>query len=89
MTYPCPRCPFGHLQRTESTYVRRLGAHLVTQPNFPLWRCDSCGYTRYDRQALTRLEYLLGPDGESWQEEARGSQQSEGPAESGPRRWSS
>lgn len=89
MNYPCPRCAFGYLRAARSTYVRRWGPYLITQPNFPLWRCDACGYTRYDARALARLEFLLGREGEIWEEAgSRASRRAEGPADQGPRRWS-
>jgi hypothetical protein len=74
---------------TRITYVRLWGQHLVTIPNFMGWHCDSCGYTRYDSAALAQVELLLGvdtstiSDAPQWQ-----SHQTEGPDESGPRRWS-
>ncbi len=89
MTYTCPRCALGQLRPTRSAYVRRWGHLLIVQPNFPLWRCDSCGYSRYDRLALTRVEYLLGPENDlELFKESRTSRRADGPAESGPSRWS-
>ena len=89
--YPCPQCNMGHLRPTRSAYVRRMGKRLVTMPNFSLWRCDFCGYTRYDVTALARVELLLGPNTEDIDEEESLSarRQGEGPANRGPQRWSS
>ncbi len=62
----------------------------MTVPNFPAWRCDHCGYTRYDAAALARLELLLGPDEEDLTEAGSTSRVAgaPGPGERGPRRWS-
>ncbi len=82
----------GHMRPTQSTYARRLGARLVTVPKFPLWRCDFCGYTRYDTRALAQLDVLLTPEADSWDEDEISqtrARPTEGPANRGPRRWSS
>lgn len=90
MTYTCPNCGIGTLKPSRLTYLRRVGSRMVTLPNFAAWTCDSCRFTRYDNAALARIEHLLGPDIESvldqvnWRFRA-----SKGPAEHGPRRWSS
>lgn len=89
MSYTCPSCMFGTLKPTTVTYMRRWGLYVVTIPDFDAWRCDSCGYTRYDGAALARLEYILGPEDDvamaspPWR-----ARPSEGPAETGPHRWS-
>ncbi len=90
MKHRCPRCSFGHLHTTRSSYVRRMGRRLVTVPGFQLWRCDFCGYARYDAISLARLETLLGPDAAEWDTSTfPPAPRTEGPAERGPRRWSS
>lgn len=90
MNYPCPRCSMGHLLPNRSTYVNQWGGYLLTLPNFAAWRCDCCGYTRYDSAALARIELLLGPDDDTWEQPPRRTpRNAEGPAERGPRRWSS
>jgi len=89
MTYHCPNCAFGHLVQIKSTYVRRLGSQIFTLPNFLAWRCDCCGYTRYDAGAMARIDALLGPEAEDWDSPHRPrSRNVEGPGERGPRRWS-
>ncbi len=90
MKHRCPRCNFGHLHTTRSSYVRRMGRRLVTVPGFRLWRCDFCGYTRYDAVSLARIETLLGPDiTEGDDATSFLAARTEGPAERGPHRWSS
>lgn len=89
MRHRCPRCSFGHLRPARSSYVRRVGRRIITVPNFTVWRCDACGYTRYDIAALARVDLLLGPEIDELDEPVEvlpGSR--EGPAERGPRRWS-
>jgi len=89
MRHHCPRCSFGHLRSTHSTYVRRVGQRLITIPNFTLWRCDACGYVRYDVTDLARVDLLLGPEEDEWDEPGEASPQpADGPASRGPRRWS-
>ncbi len=89
MSYTCPNCSFGSLKPTKITYLRRWGVHMVTLPDFPAWRCDSCSYTRYDSAALAHVEFIFGPDVESLMEGPyRRFRAGEGPDEQGPRRWS-
>jgi YgiT-type zinc finger domain-containing protein len=90
MNYNCPNCTFGNLKPSKITYARRVGNRVVTMPGFSAWRCDFCGYTRYDVAALAKVELLLGPDEDTWEEPfRRRPQQTEGPGERGPHRWSS
>lgn len=88
MSYSCPVCNVGNLQPVKITYARPWGAQLVVIPDFAAWRCDSCGFTRYDVAALAQVRLLLGPDEEELAElYRRRSPQTEGPGEIGPRRW--
>lgn len=89
MRHRCPRCSFGNLRPTRSTYVRQVGGQVVTVPNFTLWRCDVCGFSRYDTAALARVDLLLGPEPPEFDDpDDVPSGASEGPAGRGPRRWS-
>jgi len=89
VNYSCPRCSMGQLRPARSTYAHRWGAFLLTRPNFPAWRCDCCGYTRYDVVALAEIELLTGPEDSPWEPFARRlPRDTEGPAERGPQRWS-
>ncbi len=88
MTYRCPACNVGNLKPVKITYAREWGVQLIVVPNFAAWRCDSCGFTRYDGAALSRLRLLLGPDEEELREPYNfRPSQAEGPGEIGPRRW--
>jgi len=90
VNYPCPECHFGTLKSTKITYTRQWGTRLIVVPDFAAWRCDSCGFTRYDAAALAHIRLLLGPEEDEWREPYRHrSQPAEGPGEAGPRRWSS
>ena len=90
MKYRCPRCAFGRLHVIQRSYVRRMGRQLVTVPGFRLWRCDFCGYTRYDAASLARIETLLGPDITAGDAATSFlAPRTEGPAKRGPHRWSS
>ncbi len=87
--YVCPVCGYGRLRSYRSIYARRWGESFVTMPNFPAWRCDHCGYTRYDAPALAQLDLLLGPDEDDLTTQSTQPQVSgNGPAGRGPRRWS-
>ncbi len=90
MIYTCPSCGYGRLRSIRSVYTRRWGDAFVTVPNFPAWRCDHCGYTRYDAAALAQIELVLGPDEDDLAEQGVLPRMSEGngPGERGPRRWS-
>jgi YgiT-type zinc finger domain-containing protein len=88
MRHRCPRCSFGRLRPARSTYVRRIGWRVITVPNFALWRCDVCGYSRYDSAALARVDLLLGPEIDGLDEPGEVfPAASDGPAARGPRRW--
>ncbi|OQA21631.1 MAG: hypothetical protein BWY63_01196 [Chloroflexi bacterium ADurb.Bin360] len=89
MRHRCPRCSFGTLRPAHSTYVRRVGWRVITVPNFAFWRCDACGYARYDIAALARVDLLLGPEMDSLDEPGDlFPGPTDGPATRGPRRWS-
>ena len=89
MRHRCPRGSFGTLRPAHSTYVRRVGWRVITVPNFAFWRCDACGYARYDIAALARVDLLLGPEMDSLDEPGDlFPGPTDGPATRGPRRWS-
>ncbi len=77
----------GSLKPIKITYTRHWGQHLIVVPNFAAWRCDSCGFTRYDSTALAQIRMLLGPDEEELIEPYPRRAHPKGPGEIGPRRW--
>jgi YgiT-type zinc finger domain-containing protein len=58
----CESCHVGSLQACRATYARWHDGDFVVLPGVPAWRCDYCGDTFYDREALRRLVLLLGPE---------------------------
>jgi hypothetical protein len=60
--YPCPYCQIGFCQPSRDTYTRLHKGTLVSVPNMLVWICDICQYQEFDREAVTRLETLLGDD---------------------------
>jgi hypothetical protein len=58
--YPCPSCQIGFCHPAKGTYLRLVGDMLVSAPETPLWKCDICEYEEFDREAVMRLEALLG-----------------------------
>ena len=87
INYTCPECAIGNLKPIKVTYTRRWGQQLIVVPDFAAWRCDSCGFTRYDSAALAQIRLLLGPDEEELIEPYPRRSRAEGPGEVGPRRW--
>ncbi len=61
--FPCPACQIGYCQPGKGTYLRLVNGTLVSAPDMPLWICDVCDYQEFDRDAVLRVEALLGqPD---------------------------
>jgi YgiT-type zinc finger domain-containing protein len=58
----CEGCHVGSLQPCWATYARWHEEQFVIVPRVPAWRCDFCGDTFYDDEAMTRLAMLLGPE---------------------------
>jgi hypothetical protein len=58
--YACPSCQIGYCHPAKGTYLRLVGDMLVSAPETPLWKCDICEYEEFDREAVMRLEALLG-----------------------------
>ena len=87
VNYTCPDCAMGNLKPIKITYARLWGQRLIVAPDFAAWRCDSCGFTRYDSAALAQIRLLLGPDEEELIEPYARRTRTEGPGEIGPRRW--
>jgi YgiT-type zinc finger domain-containing protein len=60
----CDNCRVGSLQPCRATYARWHNGQFVVLSGVSAWRCDLCGDTSYDSEALTRLILLLGPESE-------------------------
>ncbi len=58
----CVTCHAGSLWPHRATYARWHDGQFVIMPGVPAWRCDFCGETFYDDEALIRLSLLLGPE---------------------------
>jgi len=58
----CEGCHVGSLRPYRAPYARWHNGQFVVAPRVPAWRCDYCGETFYDDDALTRLFLLLGPE---------------------------
>jgi YgiT-type zinc finger domain-containing protein len=58
----CDGCHIGSLRPYRATYARWHDGQFVVVQGVPAWRCDYCGDTFYDDEALSRLALLLGPE---------------------------
>jgi YgiT-type zinc finger domain-containing protein len=61
----CEGCHIGSLQPYRTTYAHWHYGQFIIVPGVPSWRCDFCGDTFYDEDALSRLALLLGPESAS------------------------
>lgn len=59
----CPRCGVGHLLATRLTYIHLYDNTLIHAPNTAAWRCDVCGLTVFDPDAVRRIDVLAGEAG--------------------------
>jgi hypothetical protein len=59
-TFDCPRCQIGHCRPGKSTYTQIANGQVISIPNITVYTCDVCGYHEYDRDALVRLQTMLG-----------------------------
>jgi YgiT-type zinc finger domain-containing protein len=69
--YDCPRCQIGHCHAGKTTYTRVTQGRVISIPNIAVYTCDVCGYQEFDRDALLRLQTLLGANSSSPQEDTR------------------
>jgi len=58
--YVCSYCHIGHYQPSQATYMRMIGNMPVSVPDVLLWTCDVCGFQEFDREAVMRIEALIG-----------------------------
>jgi YgiT-type zinc finger domain-containing protein len=61
----CDNCHVGSVRAWRATYARWHAGHFVVVPGVPAWRCDYCGDTFYDSEALYRLFLVLGPESQA------------------------
>lgn len=69
--YDCPRCQIGHCHPGKTIYTRVINGHVVSIPNIMVATCDVCGYQEFDREALLRLQALLGSNNTNSYEDNR------------------
>jgi hypothetical protein len=58
----CPRCQHGRCHSGRATLTRVHQGMMISAPDTPAYICDMCGYTEFERQAVLRLNHLLGYD---------------------------
>jgi YgiT-type zinc finger domain-containing protein len=58
----CESCHVGSLRPYHTIYAHWHSGEFVIVPGVPAWRCDFCGDTFFDNEALSRLVLLLGLD---------------------------
>ena len=63
MPRTCPVCSMGHLAPTGAPYMQILNGTLIQAPMITAWKCDICGESFFDGQAVRRLETLIGETG--------------------------
>jgi len=59
----CPQCGFGRMQPVSMTYIQVYNGTLIQAPNVAAWKCDICGQTFFDPEAVRRIELLAGEAG--------------------------
>lgn len=60
---PCPICHGGQMQLKLVTFTQVYNQTLVSAPNTPAWECDFCRTIKYDAQAISRIDALVGQAG--------------------------
>jgi YgiT-type zinc finger domain-containing protein len=53
----------GRLRPIQTTYAHVYDDTLIQMPNIAAWKCDVCGETLYDPEAIRRIEVLIGDAG--------------------------
>jgi YgiT-type zinc finger domain-containing protein len=51
------------MQQTAMTYIQIYNGTLIHAPNVPAWKCDICGQTFFDPDAVRRIDVLAGEAG--------------------------
>lgn len=63
MLRACPVCSMGHLAPTGAPFMQTLNGTLIQAPTITAWKCDICGESFFDGQAVRRLEMLIDDAG--------------------------
>ena len=58
--FACDQCFTGVLHCRRTTFFATLGDEVITVPNFPIWKCDICGWVEYEPDAIEWLLMTLG-----------------------------
>jgi YgiT-type zinc finger domain-containing protein len=59
----CPNCHLGLLKQIRAVYVQIYGDTLIHVPDTLAWKCDVCGETYFDPEAVHRMDILIGDSG--------------------------
>ena len=59
----CPICHLGILKEAPAVFIQFYGETLIHAPNVPAWKCDVCGETFFDPEAVRRIDTLIGEGG--------------------------
>jgi YgiT-type zinc finger domain-containing protein len=59
----CPICHLGVLKEAPTVFIQFYGETLIHAPNVPAWKCDVCGETFFDPEAVRRIDTLIGDGG--------------------------
>lgn len=51
------------MQQVQTTYIQIYNGTLIHAPNVTAWKCDVCGQTDFDSEAVRRVEILVGEAG--------------------------
>lgn len=58
----CPRCQHGRCHAQAATYARVEDGQMIVVPAMPVYVCDVCGYTEFEREAVAHVSRLLGSE---------------------------
>jgi hypothetical protein len=59
-SFPCPNCEIGQCHPSKHTFLGVYNGMFVSAPQIPFWTCDICQYQEFDREAIEKLETLIG-----------------------------
>ncbi len=55
----CEECQVGRCRPVTSTYMRKLGPHMVVFPDAPAHKCDMCAHVHFDLGFLLVMQNML------------------------------